>query len=326
MSNAEVIESPDPAVLKLARTVVIGVIATVIELGMNSYGYNKYTPVPSPEYDALLRYALKPHSKTLLTVSNHCCTLDDPILFGCILPPSHKWDHRYHRWSLCSQEICFKHPLSAAFFGAGKVMPIKRGDGVDQPLLLQFCQRAAKPGSWVHLFPEGKIFQSGSVGSLYFNARPPAVAADIGKLKWGVGKVVAHCPNPVALVPLHHVGMEGVVPQRSDGELRTYVPQPGNEAVLRVGREVYVDDIIEEWEAENGKLWKYGESGAERWESTRKEKELYSKIARRVEEALEDLEREAKADTTPGVVEGYRRIGEIKVFNEQEEEREREAG
>ena len=45
------------------------------------------------------------------------------------------------------------------------------------------------------------------------------------------------------------------------------------------------------------------------------------KIARRVEEALEELEKEAKVDSRPGMVEGYKRIRDIKVFNEEEEKK-----
>ena len=148
-----------------------------------------------------------------------------------------------------------------------------------------------------------------------------------GKLKWGVGKVrestivyhpspalrrvarrktarsrvhthsrqvVAHCPNEVIMFPVHHVGMEGINPQRSDGELRTHVPQPGNEAVLRVGPPVEFGDIIEEWERENGKLWNYSVEGSETWTSTAKERELYSKISRRIEGALEELQEEVR--------------------------------
>ena len=279
-------------------------------------------------------------TETLLTVSNHCSTLDDPVLFGCLMPGLKSWNYEHLRWSLCSQEICFKNPFLAAFFGGGKVLPIKRGEairheatnkhslptryfvtnsfaswslalgaGLDQPMLLDFCRRAAQGGQWIHLFPEGKIFQSGSLGAEYYRARSDERAREIGRLKWGAGKVVAHCPKKLLVVPFHHLAMEGINPQREDGELRTHVPQGGNDVSLRVGKYIGFDDLIEEHERKHGKLWKYKvkpEEG-ERWKSSEEEKKLYTKIVLRIEGALKLLEEESKRDDSEIVVEGRRR-------------------
>jgi len=122
---------------------------------------------------------------TVLTVSNHCCTLDDPILFGKMLPDEHSHNFNNQRWSLCSQEVCFKKPALATFFSAGKVLPIKRGAGPDQVQLLNFSRKAAQGGQWLHLFPEGKIYQSGELGEKYFLERTQTKADAIGRLKWG---------------------------------------------------------------------------------------------------------------------------------------------
>lgn len=65
----------------------------------------------------------------------------------------------------------------------------KRGAGISQPLLHAFALKITDC-EWVHIFPEGKIVQSGSLGSKYFGTRTKERALEIGKLKWGVGKLI----------------------------------------------------------------------------------------------------------------------------------------
>ena len=52
--------------------------------------------------------------------------------------------------------LCFSQngALVAAFFGAGKTIPIVRGDGINQKYLLDFARHVAA-GEWCHIFPEG---------------------------------------------------------------------------------------------------------------------------------------------------------------------------
>lgn len=189
-------------------------------------------------------------------------------------------------------------------------------------MLLNFSRRAAQGGQWLHLFPEGKIFQSGVLGAEYYNERPPSKVKDIGRLKWGVGKVVAHCPKKILVVPFHHLAMEGINPQKEDGELRTHVPQGGNDVNLRVGKLVEFEDLIEEHEKKHGKLWKYNVEPVEgeRWRSSEEEKVLYTKITMRVEEAIKGLEEESVRDQREIVVEGRRRLTLVKEENERERE------
>ena len=58
-----------------------------------------------------------PPPLALVTVSNHSSTIDDPAIFGAMLPALSSFNPDEMRWSLCSQEICFKNMFSAAFFG-----------------------------------------------------------------------------------------------------------------------------------------------------------------------------------------------------------------
>jgi hypothetical protein len=168
----------------IGSTIIVNLILGVITAGMRSPNkplpYNRFHPIPSADYLTFLEVLGKQSDEeTIITVSNHGSTIDDPTLFGCILSSEvegssfghHTWGVNRLRWSLCSQEICFKTPLLATFFTGGRVLPIKRGSSIDQPLLHDFAMITAKGGEWVHVFPEGKIYQSGKVGRDYYNER-----------------------------------------------------------------------------------------------------------------------------------------------------------
>ena len=66
--------------------------------------------------------------------------------------------------------------LRRQFFQSGKVLPIVRGQGIDQQAMRIAAARAAA-GDWVHLFPEGRVIYGGR----------------LGPSKWGVGKLVCDC-------------------------------------------------------------------------------------------------------------------------------------
>ena len=52
----------------------------------------------------------------------------------------------------------------STYFGAGKALPVCRGAGIGQAEMRTLESKFA-PGSWIHIFPEGKVDQvSGDVG------------------------------------------------------------------------------------------------------------------------------------------------------------------
>eukprot|EP00569_Conticribra_weissflogii_P020060 CAMPEP_0171433528 /NCGR_PEP_ID=MMETSP0881-20121228/8588_1 /TAXON_ID=67004 /ORGANISM="Thalassiosira weissflogii, Strain CCMP1336" /LENGTH=128 /DNA_ID=CAMNT_0011954111 /DNA_START=162 /DNA_END=546 /DNA_ORIENTATION=- len=76
---------------------------------------------------------------------------------------------------------------------------------------------------------------------------------------------------------------------------------------IQFGPEITFDDLISKHEAKYGKLWKYSgkvtpeeelETGRSRggfhkyWDSSKEERELYSQIAKRIEERMEVLTKE----------------------------------
>lgn len=66
----------------------------------------------------------------------------------------------------------------AQFFHSGKTLPIERGAGPFQPVM-KFAAHEVARGSWVHIFPEGKINYTGTMGPL----------------RWGVGKLFCDAVN-----------------------------------------------------------------------------------------------------------------------------------
>lgn len=60
------------------------------------------------------------------------------------------------------------------FFQSGKVVPIERGGGLDQPSLSILAKRLGEHGDWLHVFPEGRISYDGKLADL----------------RWGVGRMV----------------------------------------------------------------------------------------------------------------------------------------
>uniref|UniRef100_A0A7S4NET4 Tafazzin family protein n=1 Tax=Guillardia theta TaxID=55529 RepID=A0A7S4NET4_GUITH len=251
---------------------------------------------------------------SLLTASNHASSLDDPGLLSCLIPMDVAMSPKRMRWSLATQEIAFPNiPLVQAFMGAGQVLPIWRGGGIDQPLFFDVCRQIAA-GRWIHLFPEARVVQSGILGIDPVTKRSEAELKEKGLLKWGIGKLIAHLPKRPVFVPFYHVGMTAVLPQHNRWEKGTYNnlviswdPRHygrGNKVKVWVGESCSFDDLIEEHEKKHGPLWKIPtEAPQEKWEETMKQwksrevdKPLYHHITRRVEKCLKNLEARSLAD------------------------------
>ena len=260
------------------------------------------------------------NGRGMLTVSNHTSVLDDPMLQAALVGFRPAWNSENHRWGVCKKSICFKTPFHAAFTGAGKVIPVVVGDGLEQPLFKASARKLAD-GDWVHIFPEGACNQTGRVGvgtlrkkmEGYVVTRDEDLAEKIGRLKWGAGKLVARVAfgesrEPPLIVPYYHVGMQDVMPQRNlpdDNALKHVAPRVGKRVRVVVGDPVDVSDLIAEYEKKHGPRRLASAvvdsvTNTERfqgWEgSTAPELELYSAITRRIQHALEALENEHRVN------------------------------
>lgn len=147
------------------------------------------------------------------------------------------------------------------------------------------------------MFPEAGCFQHEILGGRYDRGTDRETK---GRLKWGVGKLIAHAPTSPIVIAFYHAGMEHIMPQTDINYVRKLVhkyPQSGHDVDLRVGREIRFDDLIEAHEAEFGSLWKYRLKRAEEdeaefhamWDSQGTDYILYHKITSRIEQELLEL-------------------------------------
>ena len=172
--------------------------------------------------------AHRPRGQALLTVSNHASALDDPLVVSALLPPGLEADPRALRWTLCATDRCFTNPAAAAFFRAGKVLPVERGAGLDQPGM-RAAEALLARGDWVHVFPEGTRSKDGRV-------RP--ARKGVGRLAVGVMRAAAGVGGPPPLlVPFAHAGMLGVTPPGA------VVPRPGGTVRVAVGAPISVAGV-----------------------------------------------------------------------------------
>lgn len=136
----------------------------------------------------------RPKTIPLITVSNHYSCFDDPGIWGSL-----NWRHIFKpsaiRWSLAAHDICFTCWQHAIFFALGKCVPVIRGGGVYQEAV-NFCIEQLGKGSWIHVFPEGKV----------------NMTKENMRFKWGIGRMILESPVTPIIVPIWHIGMDEVLP------------------------------------------------------------------------------------------------------------------
>eukprot|EP00937_MAST-01D_sp_MAST-1D-sp2_P007944 g7944.t1 len=250
------------------------------------------------------------HERPLLTVCNHHSCLDEVLVPRLLADGFVRSGSENMRWGLCRQDVGFKTPVTAAYFGAMKALPVRRGAGLGQPGVALAAQKLVR-GGWVHVYPEGRIWQGFPVGG-------SALRPDDGEkyvapawqqpyrpyLRWGVGKIAADAPVPPRIVAYYHTGMADVQPQGSrDERLVSWKPRAGNRVVVRVGEPFDVDDLLAAHRCELERL-RLGTAGrgtvAAREEHERRAEalrhKLYSDITRVVQEELLRLEAKVRAE------------------------------
>ena len=165
-----------------------------------------------------------------------------------------------------------------------------RGGGIDQPLLLQLARKTVGGGStgriaeWIHVYPEAGVFQFPD----RLGGRSNGREGTLGKLKWGVAKIIAHNPcNKIPIsqeksslesdedmkhqyqgscsetvrkykapivIPFYFVGTETITPiDTATRHLKTMIPQWGHKVVVRFGAPIYFDDLVDDFLAKQQK-------------------------------------------------------------------------
>jgi 1-acyl-sn-glycerol-3-phosphate acyltransferase len=131
------------------------------------------------------------------------------------------------------------------------------------------------------------------------------------RLKWGIGKLIAHAPTKPVVIPFFFMGTETIYPQdKVTKALRNKLPIPGCNVDIRFGPEIDFSGLIAEHEKLYGPLWKVkpsvkheqkNEDGSDvdfhtYWDSKPSDYILYAKIAKRVEESLVELNQHYDAE------------------------------
>ncbi|MCJ1340568.1 hypothetical protein MMC09_005864 [Bachmanniomyces sp. S44760] len=95
------------------------------------------------------RRNIEGRERGLITVSNHCCVIDDPLIWGA-LPFRYNFSPSNHRWTLGSYDICFTNKFTSAYFTLGQVLPTHRRahsvyGGLFQPTMTQAIRLLSSP-------------------------------------------------------------------------------------------------------------------------------------------------------------------------------------
>lgn len=137
--------------------------------------------------------ALKDESRPLITVANHRCNIDDPLMWAMMSWTEFFSTIHRQRYTLAAHNICFTTQLHTTFFSLGRCVPCVRGGGVFQKGM-DFSVEALNKNQWVHIFPEAKV------------AEAPI------RIKWGVGRLVLEPTISPIIIPIWLKGMDEVWP------------------------------------------------------------------------------------------------------------------
>ncbi|KAK0422500.1 hypothetical protein QR680_007609 [Steinernema hermaphroditum] len=151
-------------------------------------------------------------SRPLLTVSNHRCYIDDPLLWSVLTWKEFFANISRYRYTLAAHDICFTKSWHTKLFSLGRCVPIVRGAGVKQEGM-DFCIEKLNEKKWVHIFPEGKI-------------TPQPI-----RIKWGVARLAMESNQPPIVLPIWVHGMERVWPKE-----KPYYPRFGKTVTITVGK------------------------------------------------------------------------------------------
>lgn len=172
-----------------AQTLVCGLLGGVSRL--ITHGLNTTVVVHGERFAAA--HGGRGPGQGLLTASNHVTAVDDPGIIAPLVPPAWLVSPERLRWTLCAADRCFTSAPLGALLGAGRVLPVERGGGARQPHMDAVVARLAA-GDWVHMFPEG--------------ARQWPPGQPLGRLRPGLGRLIADAHPTPLVVPLYHDGMQ----------------------------------------------------------------------------------------------------------------------
>jgi len=212
----------DAALEKAKRCSFSSGLTLAVIAGISKFWMSLLSKTKIVNADRLTRFVeQRPANQPLITVANHYACLDDPLLWSA-LPWRVLLKPCLLRWTMAAREIIFTRPAYDRFFSLGRCVPVDRGRGVYQEGM-QRCLDVLNQGGWVHVFPEGKI-----------NLTKESI-----RLKWGVGRLIADCRYVPKVLPLYHLGLDDVMPNK-----RPHIPRIGQRATIVVGEPIELEGTI----------------------------------------------------------------------------------
>ena len=95
---------------------------------------------------------------------------------------------------------------------------------------MDFAVDRLNEGQWLHLYPEGKVNEAKS------NMR----------IKWGVGRLISECRIPPIVVPIYHLGMDSILPNK-----KPHIPHFGQKVTVVIGKPISLKEALTELQEKN---------------------------------------------------------------------------
>lgn len=94
------------------------------------YNGNILNETLNRNYHALFSLYQSIPRRPLITYCNHTSCMDDPLIWGSLMPFNWLLNSNRLRWTSAAAEICFDSPIYTTFFALGKTFPMIRGEGI----------------------------------------------------------------------------------------------------------------------------------------------------------------------------------------------------
>jgi hypothetical protein len=108
-SQTDRIQQPLSFLMKIAQNVSISIVALTGRIFMTRFGKFEIIPNEDNNYQHFIATVQSRDPKTcLITICNHRSVLDDAFIMGSIMPLWMTIQARFHRWGICTQDICFE--------------------------------------------------------------------------------------------------------------------------------------------------------------------------------------------------------------------------
>ena len=221
--------------------------------------------------------------KGFVTVCNHLSVMDDPGLMSALLP-FWKIHPDLMRWSICTEDVFFANKWLSKIIAAGNVLPLDRSGSLEQPMFERFWEKL-NSGSWCHIFAEGRVWQ---------RWRFDGDEVRLGKFKFGVGKLIAHCDQCPIVIPFYHKGMDTIIPEKVLKDRKSKKPSFPITVIPKIGKsiETYVGDPIDF--TEKIRCFREKHPGMlDKWQSTAETIDLYVEITNDIYKEMIKLENKA---------------------------------